>query len=108
MNKKKQQQTNKQNTPLQVFCKHVAQNQNSCCPDNVIIWSANHNIFYASNQHQIWKIVNSLSTFECMRTTKATNLNTMHVDSLKKSYQNHNAIKLTHIEHNRLFYPIVK
>lgn len=75
---------------------------------NVIIWSANHNIFYASNQHWIWKIVNSLSTFECMRTTKATNLNTMHVDSLKKSYQNHNAIKLTHIEHNRLFYPIVK
>lgn len=34
MNKKKQQQTNKQNTPLQDFCKHVAQNQNSCCPED--------------------------------------------------------------------------
>lgn len=42
----------------------------------------------------------------CLRlnmNTKATNLNTMHVD-----YQKHNAKELTHIEHNRLFYPIVK
>lgn len=49
--KKNKKQTNKQNTPLEVFVNMSPKIKIlAVLKTNVIIWSANH-IFYASNQH---------------------------------------------------------